>query len=170
MLHGEYPNGSQPGSKELRLSQEWMVRLPPGSLPFSGTAWARLRGPEPSETGSGPPSRLTPSRALGEQMAARAARALWEVIGSIFVATEADGALRSRRIFVTAVAQIARLVLGLGVQARKLLYLVTSGAGRNAGRPRRAVGTVAGQATGAELSMSALLLGAMAVGARFPDR
>ena len=92
------------------------------------------------------------------------------MIGSIFMASEADGALRGGRIFVTAVAQVARLMLRLCMQARKLLELMTGRAGRHASGARRAVGTVAGQTTRAELAMRALLLGAMAVGASFLHR
>lgn len=92
------------------------------------------------------------------------------MLGSVFVAAETNGALRSGRIFVATVAEVARLVLWLCVQARKLCELMAARAGRHARRTHRAVGTVAGQTTGAELAMSALLLGAVAVGASLPHR
>jgi len=91
------------------------------------------------------------------------------VVGAIFVTAEADGALRSRRIFVTAVAQVARLMLGLGMQARELLYLVAAGARRHARDSGRPVRAMAGLATGDQLAVGALLLGAVAIRASLFD-
>jgi hypothetical protein len=92
------------------------------------------------------------------------------MIGAIFVATEADLALGGGRIFVTGMAGRARAVLGLRVQAWKILNLMTGRAGRHAGRSLWTVGTVAGHATGADLAVRALLFRAVAVGARFLHR
>lgn len=96
-------------------------------------------------------------------MATGAARALGEMIRAILVATQADGALRCGRVVVTAVAQIARLVFRFCVQAWQVLYLMAGRAGRHAGNSGRAVRAMTGSTTGAELAMSALLLGAVAI-------
>lgn len=103
------------------------------------------------------------SRSLREQVTTGAARTLREMVSAIFVATQADGALGRGWVFVSAVAQVARLMLGLCVQARQFLQLMAAracGNARDSGRPMRAM---AGSTTGAQLAMSALLLGAVAI-------
>ena len=92
------------------------------------------------------------------------------MVGSILVAAEADFALGGGRIFVAAMAGAARPVLGLCVQARKLLDLMTGRARRHAGCSLRAVGTMAGHTAGGDASVGALLLGAVAVSAYFLRR
>src|SRR6478609_5743599 len=112
---------------------------------------------------------LDHSRTFREQVTTRTARTLREVSGAIFVAAEADGALRSRRIFVTAVAQVARLMFGLSMQPWELLHLVAAGARRHAGDSGGSVRAMAGLATGAQLAVGALLLGAVTIRAGLFD-
>ncbi len=90
------------------------------------------------------------------------------MIGAILVAVGADAARKRGRIFMAGMASGTGLMLRLGVQARKLLNLMAGRAGGHASRPGRTVGTMAGQTTRAELSVSALLLGSVAVGASLP--
>ena len=89
------------------------------------------------------------------------------MVGAILVAADADLALRGRGIFVAAVAGRALPVLGLRVQAGKVLELMTGRAGGHAGESVRTVRTVAGHAPRADASVGALLLFGVAVGADF---
>jgi hypothetical protein len=101
---------------------------------------------------------------------AGAAGALGEMVGAIFVAADADLALGRSGIFVAGVTGRARAVLGLRVEAGKLLDLVTGRAGRHAGHSRWTVRAMTGHTAGAELPVGALLLGAVAIGAHFLRR
>ena len=103
-------------------------------------------------------------------MTTGAARALWEVVGSIFVAVHAGLALDGCRIFVTAMTGRARAVLGFCMHARKLLDLMTGRARGDAGQSLRTVRTVARHAAGADTPVRALLLGAVTVSAHLLGR
>jgi len=70
------------------------------------------------------------------------------MLGAILVATDANAAREGGGILVTLVAGYARLVLGLRVQAGKLLELMTRRARRHLCRSLRTVRSVAGQTTG----------------------
>lgn len=106
------------------------------------------------------------SGALREQVTTRTAWALREVIGAVLVAAEANGALGSCGIVVTAVAQVARPMLLLRVQARQLFHLVAGRARRNTRDASRTVRAMTSPAASTQLSVRALLLGAVTIRTR----
>jgi hypothetical protein len=102
-----------------------------------------------------------------------ATRGVREVLGSVLVTVEARLPSRTRKLAVAGMTRRARLVLGLGVQARQRSELVTRRAGgrrRNAGGTAgaaRTVWAVAAHAARSEHAVRGLRLVCVTGAARF---